>query len=70
MRVVIGPGNRGNEEIMGRYGNQDRNAGIQIVLDFAKRMEMAAVNTFLPKRQEHKMIYKSGGSGHIDYILY
>ena len=38
-------------------------------VDFAKRMEMAIVDTFLQKRQEHRVTYKSGGrSTQVDYI--
>ena len=42
----IGEGNRGDEEVLGRFGIQDRNAEGQMVVDFAKKMEMARVNTF------------------------
>ena len=66
----VGAGNRGDEEAMGRFGIQERNAEGQMVVDFAKRMEMAVVNTFFQKRQEHRVTYKSGGrSTQIDYIL-
>ena len=41
-----------------------------MVVDFAKKMEMAVVNTLLQKRQEHRVTYKSGGkSTQVDYIL-
>ena len=61
---------RGDEEMMGRYDIQDRNAERQMVVDFAKRMDMALVNTFFQKRQEHRLIYKSGGwSTQVVYIL-
>ena len=41
-----------------------------MVVDFAKRLEMAAVNTVFQKRQEHRVTYKSGGrSTRVDYIL-
>uniref|UniRef100_A0A7N8XCY4 Endonuclease/exonuclease/phosphatase domain-containing protein n=1 Tax=Mastacembelus armatus TaxID=205130 RepID=A0A7N8XCY4_9TELE len=66
----VGEGNRGDEEVMGKFGMQDRNAEGQMVVDFAKRMEMAVVNTFFQKREEHRMTYKSGGrSTQVDYIL-
>ncbi|KAK2879894.1 hypothetical protein Q8A73_023706 [Channa argus] len=66
----VGEGNRGDETVMGRFGVQDRNAEGQMVVDFAKRMEMAVVNTFFQKRQEHRVTYKSGGrSTQVDYIL-
>ncbi|KAF7664357.1 hypothetical protein LDENG_00180020, partial [Lucifuga dentata] len=60
----VGAGNRGDEEV-------DRNAEGQMVVDFAKRMEMAVTNTFFQKKQEHRVTYKSGGrSTQVDYILY
>ncbi|KAK2918392.1 hypothetical protein Q8A73_002763 [Channa argus] len=51
----VGEGNRGDENVMGRFGLQDRNTEGQMVVDFAKRMEMAVVNTFFQKRQEHRV---------------
>ncbi|KAK2893246.1 hypothetical protein Q8A73_015730 [Channa argus] len=66
----VGEGNRGDETVMGRFGVQDRNAEGQMVVDFAKRMEMAVVNTFFQKRQEHRVTYKSGGrSTQVDEVL-
>lgn len=48
-RVVIGADlngqvSAGNEEVMGRFVIQERNAG-QMVVVFAKRMEMAVIST-------------------------
>ncbi|KAF3700665.1 hypothetical protein EXN66_Car016353 [Channa argus] len=45
----VGEGNIGDENVMGRFGLQDRNAEGQMVVDFAKRMEMPVVNTFFQK---------------------
>ncbi|KAK3545596.1 hypothetical protein QTP70_008146 [Hemibagrus guttatus] len=43
---------------------------MQMVVDFAKRMDMAGVNTYFQKREEHRVTYKSGGrSTQVDYIL-
>ena len=54
---------------MGRYGDKARNAEEQVVVDFATIMEMAVVNTYFKKREEHRVTYKSGGmSTQVDYI--
>ena len=37
---------RGDEDVMDKFGIQDRNAKGQMVVDFTKKMEMAVVNTF------------------------
>ena len=55
---------------MGRCGVRDKNLEGQAVVDFAKRMKMAVINTYFQKREEHKVTYNSGGrSTQIDYIL-
>ena len=57
-RIVIGhvgDGNKGDEQVMGRFGIQDSNEEGQMVEDFAKRMEMTVVNTFFQKRRMRKM---------------
>ena len=66
----VGEGNTGDERVMGKYGIQDRNAEGQMVVDFAKRTEMAILNTYFQKRLNHKVTYKSGNrTTQIDYIL-
>ena len=66
----VGEGNRGNDNIMGRYGDKTRNAEGQMVVDFATRMEMAVLNTYFKKREEHRVTYKSGGrSTQVEYIV-
>ena len=66
----VGEGNRGDENVMGRYGDKARNAEGQMVVDFATRMELAVVNTYFKKREEHRVTYKSGGrSTQVDYIM-
>ena len=41
-----------------------------MVVDFAKRMEVAVVNTFFQKRQEHRVTYESEGRRtQVDYVL-
>ncbi|KAK3524086.1 hypothetical protein QTP70_018009 [Hemibagrus guttatus] len=53
----VGEGNRGDEEVMGKFGVKERNLEVQIVVDFAKRMDMAVVNTYFQKREEHRVTY-------------
>ncbi|KAG2457342.1 CFDP2 protein, partial [Polypterus senegalus] len=66
----VGKGNSGEEEVMGRYGVKERNEEGQRIMDFAKRMYTAVVNTYFKKREEHRMTYKSGGRcTQVDYIL-
>ncbi|KAK3554595.1 hypothetical protein QTP70_027892, partial [Hemibagrus guttatus] len=57
----VGEGNRGDEEVMCKFGVKKRNLEGQMVVDFAKRMYMAVVNTYFQKREEHRVTYKSGG---------
>ncbi|KAK3524649.1 hypothetical protein QTP70_035012 [Hemibagrus guttatus] len=56
----VGEGNTGDEEVMGKFGVKLRNLEGQMVVDFAKRMDMAVVNTYFQKREEHRVTYKSG----------
>ncbi|KAI5106486.1 hypothetical protein C0J45_4183, partial [Silurus meridionalis] len=66
----VGEGNRGDEEVMGRYGFKERNVEGQFVVDFAKRMEMAVVNTYFKKKEDHRVTYESGGRcTQVDYVL-
>ncbi|KAK3538494.1 hypothetical protein QTP86_006194 [Hemibagrus guttatus] len=61
---------RGDEEVMGKFGVKQRNLEGQMVVDFAKRIDMAVVNTYFQKREEHRVTYKSGGrSTQVHYIL-
>ncbi|KAK3519746.1 hypothetical protein QTP70_003915 [Hemibagrus guttatus] len=57
----VGEGNTGDEEVMGKFGVKEKNLEGQMVLDFAKTMDMAVVNTYFQKREEHRVTYKSGG---------
>ncbi|KAK3513076.1 hypothetical protein QTP70_000955 [Hemibagrus guttatus] len=66
----VGEGNTGDEEVMGKFGVKKRNLEGQMVVDFAKRMDMGVVNTYFQKREEHRVTYKSGGRRtQVDYIL-
>ena len=61
---------RGDENTMGRYGDKARNVEGQMLVDFATRMEMAVVNMYFQKREEHRVMYKSGGRNtQVDYIV-
>ena len=41
-----------------------------MVVDFAKRMDLAVVNTYFKKKDEHRVTYKSGGkSTQVDYVM-
>ncbi|KAK3535140.1 hypothetical protein QTP70_004796 [Hemibagrus guttatus] len=42
----VGEGNTDDEEVMGKFGVKERNLEGQMVVDFAKRMDMAVVNTY------------------------
>ncbi|KAK3529792.1 hypothetical protein QTP86_003360 [Hemibagrus guttatus] len=66
----VGEGNTGDEEVMGKFGVKERNLEGQMVVDFAKRMDMGVVNTYFQKREEHRVTYKTGGRRtQVDYIL-
>ncbi|KAK3506921.1 hypothetical protein QTP70_031225 [Hemibagrus guttatus] len=66
----VGEGNTGDEEVMGKFGVKERNLEGQMVVYFAKRMDMGVVNTYFQKREEHRVTYKSGGRRtQVDYIL-
>ncbi|KAK3545944.1 hypothetical protein QTP70_016948, partial [Hemibagrus guttatus] len=66
--VNVGEGNTGDEEVIWQV--KERNLEGQMVVDFAKRMDMAVVNTYFQKREEHRVTYKSGGRRtQVDYIL-
>ncbi|KAK3535500.1 hypothetical protein QTP70_016924 [Hemibagrus guttatus] len=55
----VGEGNTGDEEVIGKFGVKERNLEGQRIVDFAKRMDMAVINTYFKKREEHRVTYKS-----------
>ena len=57
----VGEGNKGDEEVMGRYGAGAKNKEGSMVVDFGKRMDLTIVNTYFKKKDEHRVTYKSGG---------
>ena len=55
---------------MGRYGAGTRNKEGSMVVNFGKRMDLAIVNTYFKKKDEHRVTYKSGGkSTQVDYVM-
>ncbi len=65
----IGEGNKGDEELMDRYGVKERNVEGQMVVDFVKRMEVTVVNMYFMKKEDRGMTNKSGGrSTQVDYV--
>ena len=67
----VGKGNIADEEMMGRYGTGTRNKEGSMVVDFGKRMDLAIVNTYFKKKDEHRVTYKSGGkSTQVDYMMF
>ena len=77
-RIVLGadlngPGSEGNigdEKIMGKYSAGTRNKEGAMVVDFAKRMNLAIVNTFFKKKDEHRVTYNSGGKSiKVEYVM-
>ena len=66
----VGKGNIRDEEIMGRYSAGTRNKEGSMVVDFAKRMDLVIVNTYFKKKNEHRVMYKSGRkSTQVDYVM-
>ena len=64
----VGEGNRADEEVMGRHGFKERNLEGQMVVDFAKRMQMAVLNTYFRKKEEQQVACKSGEKcAQVDY---
>ena len=56
----VDKGNIRNGEIMGRYGAGTKNKEGSMVVDFIKRMDLVIVNTYFKKKDECRVMYKSG----------
>ncbi|KAK3548030.1 hypothetical protein QTP70_003062 [Hemibagrus guttatus] len=56
----VGERNTGDEEVMGKCGVKERNLEGQMVVDFAKRMDMAVVNTYFQMSEDHSVTYRTG----------
>ena len=76
-RIVLGAdlngrvskGNIEDEEIR-RYGAGTKNKEGSMVVEFVKRMDLAIVNTYFKKKDEHRVTYKSDGkSTQVDYVM-
>ena len=67
----VGEGNIRDEEIMGRYGAGTKTKEESMIVDFEKSMDLAIVNTYFKKKDEHRVTYyKSGGkSTPVDYVM-
>ena len=66
----VGKGKIGAEEIIWRYSAGTRNKEESMVVDFAKRMDLAVVNIYFKKKDKHRVTYKSGGKGtQVDYVM-
>ena len=49
---------------------ETRNKEGSMVVNFGKRMDLAIVNTYFKKKDEHRVAYKSGGkSTQVDYMM-
>ena len=57
----VGERNIEDKKTMRRYGGGTKNKQGSMVVDFAKRMDLAIVNTYFKKKDKHRVTYKSGG---------
>ena len=55
----VGEGNIGDDKIMGGYGAGTINKEELMVVDFGKRIDLAVVNTYFKKKDEHRETYKN-----------
>ena len=55
----VGKGNIVDEKIMGKYSTGTRNKEGSMVVDFARRMDLAVVNTYFKKKEKHSRRIKA-----------
>ena len=53
---------------MGRYDARMRNKERPMFVDFAKRMDLAVINTYFKKKDEHR-VTSGGKSTQVDYVM-
>ena len=71
MNGHLGSNRTGYERVHGGYGFGERNYMGERVLDFAQAYELAIVNTFYRKREEHYITFKSGeNKSQIDCLMW
>ena len=60
-----------NEEVMGRFGAGTRNKEGPMVVNFAKRMNLAVVNIYFKKKDRHRVTNKEAKKHPItiDYVM-
>ena len=71
-RIVLGADLNGHvgEGKNGEVRAGTRNQEGSMVVDFGKRTDLAIVNTYFKKKDEHRVTYKSGGkSTQVDYVM-
>lgn len=69
LRRDVSEANRGDEEVLGRYGFKERTAEGHIVVDLAKRMKMAGVNnTFQEEGGTQGDVQEWRNCTQVDYI--
>ena len=57
----VDEGNIEDEEIMGRHGAGTKYKEGSMIVDFGKRMDLAIVNIYFKKKDEHRVTYKIRG---------
>ena len=70
LNEYVDKGNIGTEKVMERYGAGTKNREKLMMADFAKRMDLAVINTDFKKNDKHRVTYNSGGKSiQVDYVM-